>query len=303
MSAKVCASCHREIYDEWKASFMAKAFTDRLFQDQLKDSRDKKECIKCHAPLARYSPDLKTEGVTCDYCHSIASVEVGERGAEPELRETGIMGIKEPPIPHRGDSKVLKSSEFCATCHHYAHSGTFIETTYIDWKDSSYARRGIRCQDCHMPLVGGRRNHSFKGGHYEDMLRCVATIDTFLAVENKGFRLTVVVTNHRVGHSLPGGTLGRQVWLRIYGSGYGGKRLIAERLYGKVFDVKGRVVDTTLKPEERRQEVFYIDRDGLDSIEITLDYYLAPEETQRYYNWQLPVVNIKRLTLPLDGNE
>lgn len=45
-----------------------------------------------------------------------------------------------------------KKAELCANCHQVNHYDTHtpIESTYREWKDSSYNVHGIACQDCHM---------------------------------------------------------------------------------------------------------------------------------------------------------
>ena len=101
-----CAGCHRERFEDWQTSQMARSYTGDFFQAQyfnvaLKDAdRDagvagvRHECIGCHSPSAFLSGDIppspsrKTDtywkqssgvkqqadrGVFCDFCHTIAA--------------------------------------------------------------------------------------------------------------------------------------------------------------------------------------------------------------------------------------
>ncbi len=289
--SKACERCHREIYRQWEDSPMARAFTDPLFQDQLKESKEKAECLTCHAPMKDLVPGGEKEGIGCDLCHSVRSVEVEERGAKA-LLDRGIMSRSWPSLPHGRDASVSRTPELCAICHHYG-KGAMIEDTYISWRGSPYAAKGIRCQDCHMPLVGGKRSHAFEGGHQKGMVERALGLDFLLLKDPDGLDLYVIVTNRGAGHKTPGGTMGRQLWLVV--EGYRGKGKVFEerRLYGKVFDGEGRVVDTALKPGERRKEVFHLPPAG--KIRISLLYYLAPVEVQKAFGWELTPLVVKDL--------
>ena len=297
--AELCGSCHKKIYEQWKSSFMAKAFSDPLFKGQFKESKDKKECLRCHAPMADIAPQLNEEGVTCEACHSVGLINVKEGGADVSLMQEGLMYRGKNILPHKKGSNLIEGSQLCAVCHHYAVNGRFVETTYKSWKKSSFAKRGIKCQTCHMPVEEGVKSHRFEGGNSVSFLKGSASIDAFITESDKGTRLSIIVSNDRTGHNLPGGTMGRQVRLKVYGYGKGGKILLGERLYGKVYDKDGNTVDMTLKVDERREEVFYFKKEGFNMIEISLDYYLVPQETQAYYGWKLPVVSIKKVDISL----
>src|SRR5262249_17347910 len=130
--------------------------------------------------------------VTCDFCHKIADVDVsadgirrpnlvvGEHG--PPAKTTMLRSASEPrlefgpydDVAFDGGAEmraslgaVTGSSRICAACHE-DHADTrdanddFVErydgppsqTTYSEWAASSWAARGIQCQDCHMPPTG-----------------------------------------------------------------------------------------------------------------------------------------------------
>src|SRR6185295_4677788 len=62
---------------------------------------------------------------------------------------------------------VIHASRLCASCHEdnadprdtnddfrETYDGPPSQTTYSEWAASDYARRGVECQDCHMPSTG-----------------------------------------------------------------------------------------------------------------------------------------------------
>ena len=93
--AEICGRCHRDILSAWKQSAHAHAMEDPIFQDALERAEEidpgaRPICLGCHAPTVKYSGDLslKTkaswEGVTCDFCHSVKSVEVTRKYGDDE---------------------------------------------------------------------------------------------------------------------------------------------------------------------------------------------------------------------------
>lgn len=273
---------------------MANAFKDPLFQDQLRDAQDKEGCLICHAPMKGMVSRWEEEGIGCDFCHSLNSVTVRADHTSVVMDE-GIMTRFWPSLPHGKDYPVIKGSEACTPCHHFGKGGTMIEDTYKTWKESPYSRRKIRCQDCHMPIMKGLRRHDFPGGHSEEMLKKAVDLKALLLKVGQGYLLKVIVTNSRTGHSLPGGTMGRQLWLEV--KGYSGMDMVFKdrRLYGKLFDSDGRLIDTTLRPLEGRVERFLLPL--VERIKISLRYLLAPSEVQKEYGWDLPAATVKEVEL------
>jgi len=90
---KRCMVCHREIYQEWQKSLMAKSFIHKwddveYFKLALPHALKLKKvagvkagCIACHAPIAFLTGDIPpkppkentraNEGVSCEVCHNI----------------------------------------------------------------------------------------------------------------------------------------------------------------------------------------------------------------------------------------
>ena len=171
--------------------------------------RDSGNCAFCHAPAAitgsNQQTDLtvpinnssgthisvETEGVTCDVCHKVVDVLVGE-DQRPFTEKPGILSFFftrpefgklfyiGPLADHKPStlmesnqsedmgvcSPVFSESRFCAACHYGKFFDTLIYNSYGEWLESGYSQKVIpnnvgaeqkenmnyrSCQDCHMP--------------------------------------------------------------------------------------------------------------------------------------------------------
>jgi hypothetical protein len=190
------------------------------WQFLVKTPEQVKSCMRCHAPLAEqkalaaaelgwhsapqtpppdYIPaDLHREGLVCAACHVRSHQRYGPPKASPLPRDRA---------PHNGFTahEVFKESRFCAECHQFEADGPSLhgklrEDTFAEWRQSSYADRGVSCQDCHMPE--GR--HTWRGIHDRAMVR--QGLSVALSGEplgEDGFRVTGEVVNSGAGHKLP----------------------------------------------------------------------------------------------------
>jgi hypothetical protein len=150
-------------------------------------------CAYCHLPamvrgtsfsgsvhdlLGNYSRsagDARTEGITCDICHKVLDVELGNNGrpysdkpgvlsllyAFPSGSEQVVSGPFTNTVAHNGAlcSPAFSEGKFCAACHYGQFFDTVIYNSYGEWLDSQYSRKQIgsdgtqayrSCQDCHM---------------------------------------------------------------------------------------------------------------------------------------------------------
>ncbi|MFN4182598.1 MAG: multiheme c-type cytochrome, partial [bacterium] len=188
--SSTCAACHGAIYEQWKNSMHAYAMVDPIFQKiyEALSMEQKEYCTNCHSPLSHYTVQreergkLILEGVTCDFCHTVVSGEIGKGKWKLDPR-----GTKRGPLKDASDiahpvaySPLHTQSEFCGVCHQAVNEhGVAVLNTYEEWKQSAYAGQGITCQKCHMPEeimregTGGRGvvwrptfpSHRFTGGH------------------------------------------------------------------------------------------------------------------------------------------
>jgi nitrate/TMAO reductase-like tetraheme cytochrome c subunit len=148
-------------------------------------------CVFCHAPAAISGAqaaanfnsfsnssfgnhvNVTTEGVTCDVCHKVTDILVGDDG-RPFAERPGVLAFS-LLRPNSGElfyigpltdlkpqssgstaacSPIFSESKFCAACHYGRFYETLIYNSYGEWLDSNYSEQGIEyrsCQDCHMP--------------------------------------------------------------------------------------------------------------------------------------------------------
>ena len=233
--AEQCGICHREIYQEWKTSYHAQAYVDPFFQAYWQKDRNIWICLNCHSPMQpqqpwkilgleggkihkpirednpEYDPEFQKEGITCAACH---------------VREGVIEGpFEDSKAPHPTRySPRFRTTEICFTCHQVP-SGPFQFynggpcSTFPEFEAGPYAKRGMICQDCHMPSVdrpaaeGGpvrsTRRHLWRGGHSPEMIRQAVTIQasagqaTYQPGDTARYKLTLA--NSGAGHKIPTG--------------------------------------------------------------------------------------------------
>ncbi len=205
LSAKVCGSCHKKIYSEWRTTIHSRAWTDPYFQADLKFDSNQFICRLCHTPLDRQLPSiivgyhdknkwqpilkpnpkfdraLQHEGITCAVCH---------------LRKgkiLGVLGDTDAPHPVR---KLDNPNRVCMRCHlvksesfgvyvRFPPCGTVAEI--LSSKNRGTSQRSVpagvrgstgemtvsdiaslRCVNCHMPLV---RRALVEGGRIRKVRR------------------------------------------------------------------------------------------------------------------------------------
>lgn len=140
-SATLCKECHQDIYEEWKNSRHAQAYTSKAFQESTNGS-DFKACLPCHIPDTLFSETLKArslqenEGVTCTACHYSEGKFVGP------IETSAIIFAH----PIEVNSTFYRSSLFCGKCH---------ESTYQEWFQRQQKSQNSQktCQECHMSEV------------------------------------------------------------------------------------------------------------------------------------------------------
>lgn len=237
-----CAECHKDIYNEWSSSRHAVStvatnpFFSRMYQ-LAKNSNEAaaSRCLSCHEPvrdlLAGKEEDATVqEGIACDVCHATEMA----RGASnwhkpaPENLKYGPLADALASVHESEYSAYISKSAFCMTCHsneENAHGVGFC-STLSEWQASSFAKKGVQCQDCHMPGVEGKvaplgklrykvHSHAFYGGYSPEMLRNCAKIDLKAEPAESHINLHVEVKNHSVGHALPTGSPMRMVILKV----------------------------------------------------------------------------------------
>ena len=306
-SSQKCGQCHRELFDAWKRSLHADASGNAVFEAAYlqvyfqQGERARQTCLSCHAPVAYFNNDPKLtqaisrEGVSCDFCHSIAEALPGTPEG-PQFRfEFG--GVKQGPLK---DSKspahktrfneLYRQSLFCKGCHEQvSSSGIPMIATFSEWEQSPYPDKGITCQKCHMEPIAGKTvpesikqtarqqisNHDIAAGHSLTKRRRALELK-ITAIETHKSRITVTVdlTNTGAGHNMPTGLPVKKIILEVrVQNEKGDRRQIQRRVYQKIVaDPQGRpitqlvdlmlgkatqmVSDNRIAPLETRRESF-----------------------------------------------
>jgi nitrate/TMAO reductase-like tetraheme cytochrome c subunit len=304
--SQACGQCHTDIFKAWQGTVHARSFTDPLFQkalertDASKGVAARRECLVCHAPAAVLQDDVQVtsavsrDGVGCDFCHSVKSVDMSRW---PMPFEMGIDGVKRGPYAYLESPAHLTaystlhrdSPLLCAACHQYRNKeGAEVLSTYSEWSAGPYPALGVSCQDCHMAVVPGERVrpdvaaapdqriinlHRLVGSSSLSQLRRgieAAIVESGRSGGNAQVR--VEVRNVAAGHKVPTGLPAKQIRLILTASREGKPFHTEERLYARTLvDESGRIPategdlflasrkvksDTRLAPRETRTETF-----------------------------------------------
>lgn len=117
---EACGVCHSELFETWKTTRHAQAFSSPIFQRDWVEVGSTFTCLECH--VTGYNSDDSTyshEGVTCESCH----------------------GAFQPGHPQTL-MPITPDAELCSQCH---------KTTTDEWRASPHSQADIQCQACHNP--------------------------------------------------------------------------------------------------------------------------------------------------------
>lgn len=278
---KPCQKCHSDLTAQWSMSTHAGSATNPLFLAFFKGSdhsgaksagpgykldfpNSNGNCATCHVPAMaldnpfsadpREARGVAREGVFCDLCHKIDASRIDGSGGYP-----GVLSYKfnRPFDGHQlffgpyqdvfpGDDSyhpLYRESRYCAPCHNGRFWGVEMYSEFREWAESSYATRGIHCQECHMKPDGIMTrfaleqeggvarlpetipSHLFSG--IGDLSFMQQAIDLSIRTELEGDRLnvTATVTNLTAGHHYPTGNPMRNMILLVEASAEDGRRL------------------------------------------------------------------------------
>ncbi|MGH9802371.1 MAG: multiheme c-type cytochrome, partial [Blastocatellia bacterium] len=217
--ASRCVGCHQDTHQAWSESLHRNAAREPFYResaDILLKTRGiefTRHCESCHTPVALFSgalvstatgrervapfTSLDDEGVTCTVCHSITEARLDGTGSYT-IRRPALLA-REDGSPVYGDftdeqiladvpahkravmSPLLKSPEFCATCHkvdappslnNYKNIRGF--SVYDEWQQSGASHESVTpfyqhnertdCRSCHMPKIESANDRAAKQG-------------------------------------------------------------------------------------------------------------------------------------------
>jgi nitrate/TMAO reductase-like tetraheme cytochrome c subunit len=203
-----CASCHVNIYQQWKRSMMSQSFThhwDEIEYFDLAIPHSEKDpffkpaadgCNGCHAPLSFLAGDVPpprpemnsraNEGVSCDICHTMTGID-GEAVnfswiSQPGRTKYGAKPGLESPHHITAENALYRQTELCGSCHNEKNPyGIYVKSTQMEWAEGPYAAENVKCFVCHMPKAKGRSapmategmvaQHVFLGAHKPSKLK------------------------------------------------------------------------------------------------------------------------------------
>lgn len=179
LDPQTCATCHANHYSDWSGSMHAYASDDPVFLAM--NARGQREtngqlgsfCVQCHAPIALEegattdgtnlaTVPQKLKGVTCFFCHTIASVTGTHNAAVTLSGDLVMRGEYSDPIASTAhastydvlhDRDRIESAGACGACHDIVTTGgAAIERTYAEWQTSifDHTSGGETCGGCHM---------------------------------------------------------------------------------------------------------------------------------------------------------
>ncbi|TGM91548.1 cytochrome c554 and C-prime [Leptospira levettii] len=263
MYPKQCATCHEIQWKSWKSSFHAKSIGNGLlWQKTNLESKEYNNCLNCHSPLqetkAELSETFRTKeiiqsqkehfpkgisnpSIQCASCHIRNQTWYGPQRKNFNRNET-----ENDSFPHNGFKAIydFESSLFCKSCHESPENGVYLNgkqlmEVYKEWENSSFAKQGIQCQNCHMP----DREHSWKGIHDPDFVRkSVEPSWKLETISNGEIRIFAELKSIAVGHKFPT-YLVPKIYLRFYTIEANGKKTFIEE------SIIGRLVNTNLSEE------------------------------------------------------
>lgn len=192
-SLVACGGCHTDVYAEWAESLHHRAWTNANARSATDDFRIE-SCRPCHSPASVFAtgfdrrPDYRDfnqeDGVHCLSCHGL---EDGVAAART---------IPDAPCRPRFDARLV-SADHCYPCHEPTHQA------FEEYEESDAHALGVRCADCHMPVVAreGRagRSHGPHGGLDAEFVRKGLRWEA-----RAGDGAVLVELANRTGHKLPG---------------------------------------------------------------------------------------------------
>jgi len=135
--AAECGECHEAIYRSWSEGPHARAAAGEGFLASLKlaveKGAERGDCVWCHAPTTLVTKDvalqdaISREGITCDFCHTVADVDLTRPGHPFELApgdvKRGPFKYSES-VGHATEYSTLHKSSplLCAACHEYSNA-------------------------------------------------------------------------------------------------------------------------------------------------------------------------------------
>lgn len=332
LSAEACKDCHQEIYSQWKSSMHANstALKDPIHgafyqavvgnpeQEDLKKNGKYPVCLQCHAPAA--AKDGKTnltalpvynEGINCVACHTIARFKGTEKtgggmqlGIQAyEFSDTSLQGPgsnhtvpdgQHPVFENTANPDVFRTSAVCMGCHEQRNNSNKVPLCRTGEEIAS-SEGSSNCLNCHMPVVNGKADHSWSGGHSAKMVS-KGLLMTMTASKNTETLAVIVKLANQLPHNLPTGAPFRNIYIKLSGYDKTGQKVWSSSqshpakddkkamLMYSLGDAKGNPApppkatqvlgDTRLKPHEVRELNYSLPTENIVKVRAVAYYDL-----------------------------
>ncbi len=313
-AAAACGACHVDHYSNWKNSLHALSYTNPIFQAAYQKAyaetsgKAAQLCLPCHAPTVRLTGDygakdeITREGITCDFCHSVADVKNGVFTLKTGDVKRSALKDSAPKEHGAAYGEAFATARLCSGCHDFTnHLGTKVGNTYDEWSKSHFKTDGVQCQHCHMAEIPGktaRENgrdsiHDHSLGHSMEQMLGAVRVETKEPVWMNGAVLAdVLLANVGAGHAIPTGTPARTLVLEVHALDAAGNVVeVKKKMYRKrILNDKGEEMltdgdaflhgkkvssDNRLLPGESRVETFRFNVRPKDIVKITAEAYLS----------------------------
>jgi len=332
-SSQECKNCHTQTYKQWQHSrhALSAELNSPIYRAMLKEYTQSagQNCKKCHEPLFTLDiPEISTsklieEGISCDFCHATELTIKGEQSSFNLVSGNIKFGPYKDALASSHSTQYssdLNDPKFCLVCH--TNEGSPHGIAFIDleteWKNSSFYKQDITCQDCHLPSISGKTaslgkirdniyNHRFFGGFNDAILTNCVSMQIDTVKENNNILVSVKIKNVSTGHGLPSASPLRMVILKVEAFDVFNNTIwknyktnpikedpqavfmkLLEDENGKApalpWKAVGERFDSRLMPDEERIINYKIPETLIKSIKASLVYYIAPPPLLRELN-------------------
>jgi len=207
-------------------------------QEFLKHWKNDDQSEKC---LLCHSPS-NTRGIICQDCHS------GDGHQQGLADEVSV----------------------CARCHDAPG-----ENTVRSYRKSMASMQGLVCTSCHLDFKN--TGHEFLGPSTPGFMTDVVNLKLSLRKQQNELNVIIQI-RHKAGHSLPGGTIGRSVWLKIDAFDRYCRVIESSQVrFGWLKTQHGDMIDNSLLAAKTKMiEIPILDREKTAGIDARMIYRFAP---------------------------
>lgn len=294
-------------------------------------------CLQCHAPAAAKDGKTKLDTITaynewvnCVSCHSFTKFK-GIKKPSGGLQlgmlaykysDTQLQGAREidfhPDLNIKdnnggssqviGNPAVFKTNAVCMGCHDQRNNSNKVPLCQTGSEISDL--KNVDCQLCHMPIVNGKTDHSFLGGHSAKMVGKGLLMTVDVADNTENYKINITLKN-KLPHSFPTGAPFRNIYILVSAYDENDKKIWQNSQFGHpakddkkamlmyaLGDKEGNpapppkvtqvLFDSRLKPHESRVLTYTIAKKGISKIKAEAFYDLLLPALKKKFSKKIP---------------